>query len=393
MPIHHALVLNFHQPPNNLDDLLETNPWEVKEILFAMDRMPRALWGYEDVARVHMSLSGTLLETLTSPDFQEKVYGVVKVGDMLWQLQNTRLFDILGTGYYHPVLPLIPKEDWDEQLLRWRGLAQHLFWRENFNGFWPPEMGFTMELIPLLKRLGYRYVLVDDVYLEPVDEDMPWQDLRYRPHVCEYGGEEIIVIPRDRELSNAQLSGMDPDWFEKEVKERTKFCDFEPLVTTCSDGDNGGWFRNYTAEANFWYAFYRPFLNQARLKGEIVPTFIDAYLDKHGVGGKVKVKTGAWNTEMHYGDDFTQWRGSPEQKKALSRIHEISSALHFVQSQAKDCQPRNHEHLHYHLNEAHWRVLRAETSCNLYWGTAWVPRVHSDLDAACAELDNARRGS
>lgn len=392
MPIHHALVLNFHQPPHNLDDLLETNPWEVKEILFAMDRMPRALWGYEDVARVHMSLSGTLLETLSSPEFQEKVYGVVKVGDLLWQLQNTRLFDILGTGYYHPVLPLIPKEDWEEQLIRWRGLAQHLFWREYFGGFWPPEMGFTMELIPLLKRLGYRYVLVDDVYLEPVHEDMAWQDLRYRPHIAEYGGEEIIVIPRDRELSNAQLSGMDPGWFDHEVKERTKFCDFEPLVTTCSDGDNGGWFRNYTNEANFWHVFYRPFLNQARLKGEVVPTFIHDYLDKHGVGGKVKVKTGAWNTEMHYGDDFTQWQGTQEQKEALARIHEVSSALHFVRSQAKESRPRNHEHLHYHLGEAHWHLLRAETSCNLYWGSNWVPKVHEDLNAACAELDNARRG-
>lgn len=392
MPIHHALVLNFHQPPRNLDDLLETNPWEVKEILFAMDRMPRALWGYEDIARAHLSLSGTLLETLASPEFQEKVYGVVKVGDLLWQLQNTRLFNILGTGYYHPVLPLIPKDDWDEQLKRWRGLAQHLFWRDNFSGFWPPEMGFTMELIPALKRMGYRYVLVDDVYLEPAHEDMSWQDLRYRPHVAEYRGEEIVVIPRDRELSNAQLSGMDPHWFDNEVKERTKYCDFEPLVTTCSDGDNGGWFRNYTDEANFWHAFYRPFLNQARLKGEIVPTFIDDYLDQHGVGGKVTVKTGAWNTEMHYGDDFTQWQGTQEQKDAQARIHEVSSALHFVQSQAKESRPRNHEHLHYHLGEAHWRLLRAETSCNLYWGSDWVSKIHDDLNAACAELDNARRG-
>lgn len=392
MPIHHALVLNFHQPPHNLDDLLETNPWEVKEILFAMDRMPRALWGYEDVARVHLSLSGSLLETLSAPEFQDKVYGVVKVGDLLWQLQNTRLFNIMGTGYYHPVLPLIPKADWDEQLGRWRGLAQHLFWREYFGGFWPPEMGFTMELIPLLKRMGYRYVLVDDVYLEPAEGEMSWPELRFRPHVAEYGGEEIIIIPRERELSNAQLSGMDPGWFANEVKERTKFCDFEPLVTTASDGDNGGWFRNYTPEANFWHAFYQPFLNQARLKGEIVPTFIDDYLDQHGVGGKVTVKTGAWNTEMHYGDDFTQWTGTQDQRDALARVGEVSQALHTLEARAKEGSLRNPEHLDYHLGEAHWRLLRAQTSCHFYWGTSWLPKAHADLDEALSELDNARRG-
>jgi len=67
--IYHALVLNMHQPPSNLDELLVTNEWEVKEILFAYDRMPRTLWGYEDIARVHLSLSGTLLETLSNPDW------------------------------------------------------------------------------------------------------------------------------------------------------------------------------------------------------------------------------------------------------------------------------------------------------------------------------------
>ena len=39
--IHHALVLNFHQPSGNLDDLLQNNKeWEAKEILWAMDRIP-----------------------------------------------------------------------------------------------------------------------------------------------------------------------------------------------------------------------------------------------------------------------------------------------------------------------------------------------------------------
>ncbi|MGD8935384.1 MAG: hypothetical protein PVF07_02825 [Thiogranum sp.] len=61
---HHALILNLHQPAGNLHELLEHNAWETYEILYALDRIPRMLWGYEDVACVHLSLSGTLLETL-----------------------------------------------------------------------------------------------------------------------------------------------------------------------------------------------------------------------------------------------------------------------------------------------------------------------------------------
>jgi len=392
MPIYHALVLNLHQPPGNLDDLLHRNWWEAKEILEAIDRMPRALWGFEDLARVHLSLSGTLLETLANPEFQERVYGIVKVGDFLWHLQNTRIFNILGTGYYHPVLPLTPKADWEEHLRRWRGIAQHLFWRDDFRGFWPPEMGFTMEMIPLLKKMGYRYVLVDDVYVEPVDGTMKWHEIRYRPHVAEFEGEEIIVIPRDRDLSNAQEAGMDPGWFDHELKERCKYCDFPPLVTTASDGDNGGWFRNHSPKANFWNVFYQPFIERCRLLGELEPIYIDDYLDRFGTGGKVTVKTGAWNTEDHYGDDFTQWTGSQTQKDGWARLQQVSDSLQAMFERRGRERPRNPEHVDHHLSEAQWRVLRAETSCHFYWGEAWVGRAHADLDAACAEMDVAEHG-
>src|SRR5512142_2669874 len=112
--IFHALVLNLHQPAGNLEALLDSEEWTAKEILFAMDRIPRSLWGFEDVARVHLSLSGTLLETLSSPGFQQRVHGIVKCGDLLWHLQNQQIIHILGTAYYHPVLPLIPHADWEE---------------------------------------------------------------------------------------------------------------------------------------------------------------------------------------------------------------------------------------------------------------------------------------
>ena len=251
-----ALVLNLHQPAGNLEVLLDQREWEASEILWAVDRIPRSLWAYSDAGRVHLSLSGTLLETLASPGFQHRVYGIVDCGSLLWYLQNTTIIRILGTGYYHPVLPLIPHADWDEQLERWQGIGRHLFARTSFPGFWPPEMGFCMELIPALNRQHYRYVVVDSEHVEPVTP-MGWNELRYRPHIARFGGEEIIVVVRDRELSDAQEAGMDAGWFMHEVAQRTRYCDFPPLVTTCTDGDNGGWFRNTSPQANFWHVFYQ----------------------------------------------------------------------------------------------------------------------------------------
>ncbi|MBL8661124.1 MAG: hypothetical protein JNM75_15405 [Rhodospirillales bacterium] len=387
--IFHALVLNLHQPPSNLDHLLESNDWEVKEILFALDRMPRTLWPYEDVARVHLSMSGSLLETLSHPEFQRRVYGSVDCGSVLWALQNQRIFEILGTGYYHPVLALIPEADWDEHIARWQAIGRHVFWRSHFPGFWPPEMGFDMKLIPHLKKAGYRYVMVDSEYVDPIDE-MSWQELRYRPHICEYEGEEIVIVVRDRDLSNAQLSGMEYGWFNNEVAERTKFCDFPPLVATATDGDNGGWFRNVNPQANFWSYFYRTMLDAVRAgQTALRPIFINEYLDRFGAHGRVSVRRGAWNTDEHHGWNFHQWMGSQTQRDAMDRVHELSARYHVLKREAT-VRGGGVGELDRVLDEAHWRLLRAETSCNFYWGEAWVYKSHEDLDAVAWHLGEAQ---
>ena len=385
MIAHHALVLNLHQPPGNLQDLLERQTWEAKEILFAMDRIPRVLWGHEDLARVHLSLSGTLLETLADPAFQAQVYGIVDCGKLLWHFQNQDLFEILGTGFYPPVLPLIPEADRQEHLKRWLDIARHLLWRPRFQGFWPPEMGFSMELIPLLRACGYRYVLVDSEHVQPVTA-MRWEELRYRPHLARYGGAEIVVIVRDRELSSAQASGMELDWFLREVGERTRHCSFPPLVTTCTDGENGGWFRNVAQGANFWSAFYLPLLERARAgSAAIRPTFVSDYLDAHGTHGEVRVRTGAWNTGWHHGRDFTQWTGSQAQKDTVAAYAALSRYIHdarwFAGERALAEGPEIAA-----IDAALEHLLRAETSCNLYWGEDWVPRAQGDLAAAWSAL-------
>lgn len=387
--LYHALVLNLHQPHGNLEHLLVHKEGEAKEILLAMDRIPRSLADYQDVGRLHLALSGTLMETLTHSDFQSRAYGTVDCGALLWQLQNNRAITMLGTAYYHPIMPLIPPADWEAHVERWRGMGRRWFFHDDFQGFWPPEMGFCMELIPLLRRFGYRFVLVDSEHVRSVGEAMRWEELCYRPHVARFGGEEITVIVRDRELSKAQEAGMEPAWFEREVRARTKNCDFPPLVTTCTDGENSTWFRTLTPGGSFWDVFYKPLLERARSdQRAIQPVFVKDYLDRFGVGGEVTVGPGAWNTDWREGGDFMQWAGTPAQQDALTRVDEVSQAVQAALSNAAHLGSR-HPELPKLLEEAHWRVLRAETSCNFFWGDAWVMRCHADLDQACEYLERA----
>jgi alpha-amylase/alpha-mannosidase (GH57 family) len=211
---------------------------------------------------------------------------------------------------------------------------------------------------------------------------MRWEELRYRPHLAQYDGQEIVVVVRDRELSNAQESGLEYAWFEREVRARTKWCRVPPLVTTCTDGENGGWFRNVNHRANFWGAFYGELCDRARAPGAASrPTFIDDYLNMHGAQGYVTVRTGAWNTGWHHERDFMQWTGSQAQQDTLRRTWALSGVIQEVRRRANDA----HHHLpafRHELESALWHVRRAETSCYVYWGEAWVTRAHADLDRA-----------
>lgn len=154
--IYHALGLNIHQPLGNLIVLHNSNErWEAKQILWCHDRPTRMLEGYEDTGRLHISFSGTLLRQLEDPAIRETFHDVVDIEDLLDCYKRSNI-EFVGTGLYHPVYPLIPPADWDAHTFWWIGLGKHLLGREAFQGFWPPEMGFCMEMIPTLKRHKHR---------------------------------------------------------------------------------------------------------------------------------------------------------------------------------------------------------------------------------------------
>jgi alpha-amylase/alpha-mannosidase (GH57 family) len=389
--VYHALGLNMHQPLGNLLSLHNSNErWEARQILWCYDRPTRMIEGYEDVARLHMSFSGTLLKQLEDPGIRETFHDVVDIEDFLNRYKRSNI-EFVGTGLYHPVYPLIPETDWDAQTSWWTGLGQHLLGRERFQGFWPPEMGFCMEMIPMLKRHGYKYVLVDAWYIKP-KRQMRWEEMRYQPYIARYGGEEIIVVPRDRELSDAQESGLDPGWFQHEIYERTKWCDFPALVTTWTDGENGGWFRTNRVESGFWGYFYHPILNRYRA-GTLgfTPIHISEYLEKYPPTEEVEVHRGAWNTGHHWGGDFTQWTGSLLQKKGWDEVRNASAYYQKVKRafEKRKNAINNPDEVRNLIIKAYDHLLKAETSCNFFWGSRWVHRSFDDLEQTYYLLDTA----
>jgi hypothetical protein len=70
--VYHALGFNMHQPLGNFLALHNSEEsWEAKQILWCYDRPTRMLEGYEDVARLHVGFSGTLLKQFEDPAIRE----------------------------------------------------------------------------------------------------------------------------------------------------------------------------------------------------------------------------------------------------------------------------------------------------------------------------------
>ena len=118
---------------------------------------------------------------------------------------------------------------------------------------------------------------------------------------------------------------------------------------------------------------------------------INEYLDLHGPGEEVDVLPGAWNTDHHWGGDFTQWTGSLLQKKGFDEIRNASRYYHQAKKRfdAFEAEVADAEGVRQLIHEAYDHLLTAQTSCNFYWGSRWVHRSFDELEVVYRLLDEA----
>lgn len=381
--IFHALGLHMHQPPGNLKLLIDSNPWEAEQIIRCYERAARYAHRYPEGC-LHVGFSGILLEQLQDLKIIDRYRKFVDLPAMLDSYARADNIELIGMGYFHPIFPLIPQTDWEEQLLTGRQIVEQVFGRAP-KGFWPPEMAFCMEMIPALVKAGYEYVVVDGVHVQPKSGVL---DL-YQPYRASYGGATITVVPRDRDLSNAQESGLDPIWFFNEVRHKVAQSpnpDAPRLVTTWSDGENGGWFRQMHEESGFFGHFFAPYLEAVRGGQAPIRTIaISQYLRDHPPAEEAFVRTGAWNVGSTSGFDFSQWAGTESQKQAVEKICAISARYWRLKSQEQRLSAHGKEA----LAKARKLILEGETSCFLFWGDAWVPELYKRTEPAASFLAEA----
>jgi hypothetical protein len=176
-----VLLIHAHQPVGNFDDVMErTYERSYLPFLECLARHPRV--------RMGLHYSGSLLEWLAEkhPEYLLQIRKLAAAGQV----------EVVGGGFYEPILITIPLQDQIEQIRRLSDFVeQHCGARPT--GAWLAERVWEPQLPVALAEAGIDYTLVDDSHFLTAGREIP--EL-FGYYVAEDRGSTVKIIPGLQEL-------------------------------------------------------------------------------------------------------------------------------------------------------------------------------------------------
>ena len=176
-----VLLIHAHQPVGNFDDVMERT-YERSYLPFVecMARHPRV--------RLGLHYTGSLLEWLAEkhPEYIQRIGALAARGQV----------EMVGGGFYEPILIAIPPEDQIEQIRRLTHFIEDHFGKRPA-GAWLAERVWEPQLPAVLAEAGVEYTLVDDSHFLTAGREIP--EL-FGYYVAEECGKTVKVIPGLQEL-------------------------------------------------------------------------------------------------------------------------------------------------------------------------------------------------
>jgi 4-alpha-glucanotransferase len=174
--IHLVLVIHAHQPVGNFDSVIEkVYQQSYLPFLEHLSRHPSV--------RIGLHYTGALLEWLE-----------VHHSEFIAQLElmsERGQVEILGGGFYEPILIAIPPEDQQEQIHRMSEYIKKRFGRAPA-GAWLAERVWEPQLPATLEAAKVEYTLLDDVHFTSAGIEQ--EDL-FGYYIAEDRGAKVKVIP------------------------------------------------------------------------------------------------------------------------------------------------------------------------------------------------------
>lgn len=179
-----VLALHNHQPVGNFDDVFEsayrTAYLPFLEVLERYPEIPFAL-----------HTSGPLLDWLVDqqPDYIARLRAMVDAGRV----------EILGGGYFEPIMTMIPHADRVGQIRTFSERLEELF-GSKIRGMWIPERVWEQHLVSAIVAAGIEYTILDDFHFELAG--VSGDDL-FGYHLTEEEGRLLKVFPGSETLRYA----------------------------------------------------------------------------------------------------------------------------------------------------------------------------------------------
>ena len=176
-----ALVLHNHQPVGNFGWVIaDTYAKAYRPMLEALDRHP--------AIRVGLHYTGPLLDWIRveRPEFLERLAALVARDQV----------ELLGGGYYEPVLASLPERDRIGQLDRMSAEIERIGRRRPV-GAWLAERVWEPDLPTSIVDAGYRWTILDDTHFRAasIDDDALWGS-----YTTEDQGRLLTVFGSDKQL-------------------------------------------------------------------------------------------------------------------------------------------------------------------------------------------------
>lgn len=307
-----------------------------------------------------VSLSGSLIENLNNleqagnQNFQNWKSNWNYIKNQTTSLGNPRI-DLVGFGYFHPLMPLIDYNDIRRQIQKHKQIFAQNFPGSYSRGIFTPENAFSIRIIPALVDEGFQWVLVDNIHfdracvgypystagnlVEPNKADVrnpnpnDWVQLNglwaptqnsarwgRQTHYVEYvnpsTGEKkrIIAVPADRYMGNEDGRGGFGALNYEQVMSQLEAYNTDPqrpiLIVLHHDGDNYG-----GGSESYYNHNFQNFVNWLQANPtRFVCTTIEDYLQMFppDTNDVIHVEDGSWSGADNGDPEFKKWLGDPD---------------------------------------------------------------------------------
>jgi alpha-amylase len=145
-----VFALHNHQPVGNFDGVFES---AYRDSYAPFLELLEEYWEIP----ISLHISGSLMEWLVEhkPEYIDRLRRLVARGQV----------EIMGGGFYEPILPMIPSLDRIGQIRTYTGYLEDLF-HTRVRGMWVPERVWEQELVSDIALAGIEYTVLDDYHFK-----------------------------------------------------------------------------------------------------------------------------------------------------------------------------------------------------------------------------------